>query len=162
MGYSFDFIEGEMWEKSPFTIMDFIQQRKRWLQGILLIVHSRKIAFKYKVLLGVSLYAWIVLPLALSNFFIVPFFSIEMYQLLECIVHFVGAMSLYMFLFGALKSFSLKREGFLKFCFFVGCSVCVIPINACLESVAAVWGLFGRKNKFYVVQKVVDGPSEVV
>lgn len=39
-GYSFDFIEGEMWEKSPFTIYDFLQQRKRWLQGILLVVHS--------------------------------------------------------------------------------------------------------------------------
>lgn len=39
-GYSFDFIEGEMWEKSPFSIYDFLQQRKRWLQGILLVVHS--------------------------------------------------------------------------------------------------------------------------
>lgn len=39
-GFSFDFIEGEMWEKSPFTISDFLQQRKRWLQGILLVVHS--------------------------------------------------------------------------------------------------------------------------
>lgn len=42
-GYSFDFIEGEMWEKSPFTIYDFLQQRKRWLQGILLVVHSSHI-----------------------------------------------------------------------------------------------------------------------
>ncbi|KAI6214809.1 hypothetical protein M3Y94_00312000 [Aphelenchoides besseyi] len=33
-GYSFDFIDGEMHEKSPFTIWDFLQQRKRWLQGI--------------------------------------------------------------------------------------------------------------------------------
>lgn len=31
-GYSFNFIEGEMWEKSPFTIWDFLQQRKRWMQ----------------------------------------------------------------------------------------------------------------------------------
>ncbi|GBP39122.1 Beta-1,4-mannosyltransferase egh [Eumeta japonica] len=31
-GYSFNFIEGEMWEKSPFTLWDFMQQRKRWLQ----------------------------------------------------------------------------------------------------------------------------------
>lgn len=42
-GYTFDFIEGEMWEKSPFTIYDFLQQRKRWLQGILLVVHSPQI-----------------------------------------------------------------------------------------------------------------------
>ncbi|MCL4127227.1 UNVERIFIED_CONTAM: hypothetical protein GTU68_043156, partial [Idotea baltica] len=42
-GCSFDFIDGEMWEKSPFTISDFMQQRKRWLQGILLVVHSPSI-----------------------------------------------------------------------------------------------------------------------
>ncbi|CAK1545847.1 unnamed protein product [Leptosia nina] len=34
-GYSFDFIEGEMWEMSPFTVLDFMKQRKRWLQGTL-------------------------------------------------------------------------------------------------------------------------------
>jgi egghead protein (zeste-white 4 protein) len=33
-GYSFNFIEGEMWEKSPFTMWDFLQQRKRWMQVI--------------------------------------------------------------------------------------------------------------------------------
>lgn len=48
-GYSFDFIEGEMHEKSPFTMWDFLQQRKRWLQGILLTVHSSKIAVVHKV-----------------------------------------------------------------------------------------------------------------
>jgi Glycosyltransferases, probably involved in cell wall biogenesis len=32
-GFSFNFVEGEMWEKSPFSLWDFVQQRKRWLQG---------------------------------------------------------------------------------------------------------------------------------
>ena len=31
-GYTFDFIEGEMHEKSPFTFSDFFKQRKRWMQ----------------------------------------------------------------------------------------------------------------------------------
>ncbi|XP_035731806.1 beta-1,4-mannosyltransferase egh-like isoform X2 [Vespa mandarinia] len=31
-GYTFNFVDGEMWEKSPFTLWDFVQQRKRWLQ----------------------------------------------------------------------------------------------------------------------------------
>ena len=39
-GYSFGFIEGDMWEKSPFTMKDFLHQRKRWFQGLLLVVHS--------------------------------------------------------------------------------------------------------------------------
>ena len=37
-GYSFDFIEGEMWEKSPFSLWDFIQQRKRWVVAVAAVV----------------------------------------------------------------------------------------------------------------------------
>ena len=46
-GYSFSFIEGDMWEKSPFNAKDFLQQRKRWLQGLLLVAHSTKIPWRY-------------------------------------------------------------------------------------------------------------------
>lgn len=31
LGFTFDWIEGEMYEKSPFTFMDFLRQRKRWV-----------------------------------------------------------------------------------------------------------------------------------
>ena len=47
LGYSFDFIQGDMHEQSPFTLMDFLQQRKRWLQGLLLVTHSSYIPFRY-------------------------------------------------------------------------------------------------------------------
>lgn len=33
MGYSFDWIEGEMREQSTCTLIEFIRQRKRWIQG---------------------------------------------------------------------------------------------------------------------------------
>lgn len=46
-GYSFDFIHGNMCEKSPFSLMDFLQQRKRWLQGLLLVAHSSRLPFRY-------------------------------------------------------------------------------------------------------------------
>ncbi|KZC12770.1 Beta-1,4-mannosyltransferase egh [Dufourea novaeangliae] len=36
-GYTFNFVDGEMWEKSPFTLWDFVQQRKRWLQAAYLL-----------------------------------------------------------------------------------------------------------------------------
>lgn len=45
-GYLFGFIEGDMREKSPFTISDFLKQRKRWIQGLLLVVHSSEIPLR--------------------------------------------------------------------------------------------------------------------
>jgi beta-1,4-mannosyltransferase len=41
-----------MWEKSPFTLTDFVKQRKRWLQGILLVVHDHQLPFRVRIGLG--------------------------------------------------------------------------------------------------------------
>ena len=46
-GFTFGFIEGDMWEKSPFTILDFLRQRKRWMQGLLRVTHSANIPIGY-------------------------------------------------------------------------------------------------------------------
>ena len=54
-GYTFNFIQGEMHEKSPFTFSDFIKQRKRWMQGIYLVCASNHIPVKSKFLLSLSL-----------------------------------------------------------------------------------------------------------
>ena len=41
-----------MWEKSPFNLADFVKQRKRWLQGILLVVHDRRLPVRVRIGLG--------------------------------------------------------------------------------------------------------------
>ena len=50
--YTFDFVSGEMWEKSLFSIM----KRKRWMQGIFLVVHLKKIQVVNKLPVQVYLY----------------------------------------------------------------------------------------------------------
>lgn len=142
-----------MWEKSPFTLKDFIQQRKRWLQGILLVVHTKALPFKYKICLGLSCYAWVTLPLALSNIFLAPMFPLPSIIVLDFTMTFVGAVNIYMFMFGVLKSFNVQRYGLVKFFICLCGSVAVIPFNGIMENVAVLWGYFGRKHSFYIVQK---------
>jgi hypothetical protein len=43
MGFTFDWIEGEMLEKSPFNFMDIVRQRRRWEQGMYLIAVSKNL-----------------------------------------------------------------------------------------------------------------------
>lgn len=152
-GYSFDFIEGEMWEKSPFTLWDFVQQRKRWLQGILLVVHSNEIPFKHKCLLAVSCYSWVTLPLSTSNIILAALCPIPCPPLMDFICAFIAAVNLYMYVFGVIKSFSLYRFGIIKCSLCIIGALCTIPMNIIIENVAVVWGLFGKKHKFYVVNK---------
>lgn len=156
MNYSFNFIEGDMWEKSPFTLMDFIQQRKRWLQGILLVVHSKAIPIKYKILLAFSCYSWVTLPLSLSNILLAAWYPIPCPIVLDFIVVFIGSVNIYMFIFGVLKSFNVYRFGLARFCLCLIGAVAVMPFNLIIENIAVIWGYFCKKHKFYVVNKNVN------
>lgn len=160
-GYSFNFIEGEMWEKSPFTLWDFMQQRKRWIQGILLVVHSKAIPVKNKLLLACACYSWLTLPLSISNLCLASKFPIPCPPVIDFLCAFIGAVNIYMFVFGVIKSFTVYRFGLLRFLLCVIGAVLVIPFNLIIENVAVIWGIFGKKHKFYVVNKNT-GPAITV
>lgn len=161
-GYSFDFIEGEMWEKSPFTIYDFLQQRKRWLQGILLVVHSRQIPVSTKWLLGVSLYSWVTMPLAFFSIFLSAFFPVPVHTLINIAAAFVGGTNFYMYIFGVIKSFRVDRVGWLRMIMYVVVALVTMPFNFLVENLAVLLGLIGNKHKFYIVNKLIGNANSVV
>lgn len=160
-GYLFSFIEGEMWEKSPFTIHDFLQQRKRWMQGIYLVVHNGEIPFRTKFFLGMSLYAWLTLPFSTSNVYLAAYYPVNCNQLLDTVSCFIMSVTIYMYVLGVMKSFSLYRFGIVKFFLCVVGALLAVPFNALIENVAIVWALFGNKHRFYVVKKETKPPIDV-
>ncbi|KAK9497293.1 hypothetical protein O3M35_004638 [Rhynocoris fuscipes] len=162
MGYTFNFIEGEMWEKSPFTLWDFVQQRKRWLQGILLVVHSKQIPLGKKVWLGISCYSWVTMPLSTSNIILAGLCPIPCPPLVDFTCAFIASVSIYMYVFGVIKSISLYRFGIIKFILCIVGAVATIPFNIVIENLAVIWGLFGNKHKFYIVNKDLRPPQILV
>ncbi|XP_073994930.1 beta-1,4-mannosyltransferase egh isoform X2 [Rhodnius prolixus] len=162
LGYTFDFIEGEMWEKSPFTLWDFVQQRKRWLQGILLVVHSKQIPLGKKVWLGISCYSWVTMPLSTSNIVLAGLCPIPCPPLVDFTCAFIASVSIYMYVFGVIKSISLYRFGVVKFILCILGAIATIPVNIVIENLAVVWGLFGNKHKFYIVNKDLRPPPILV
>ncbi|XP_043580249.1 beta-1,4-mannosyltransferase egh isoform X1 [Bombus pyrosoma] len=160
-GYTFNFVDGEMWEKSPFTLWDFVQQRKRWLQGILLVVHSKAIPLNKKLLLGISCYSWVTLPLSTSNIVLAGIYPITCPPFIDFLCAFIGAVNIYMYVFGVVKSFSLYRFGIARFILCICGALSTIPFNLIIENVAVIWGLFGTKHKFYVVNKEYKPPVTI-
>jgi len=153
-GYTFNFIEGEMFEKSPFTLWDFLQQRKRWLQGIFLTVHSKEIPIRYKIFLGLSLYAWATMPFTSLQIILCPLAPLPKCPLVDVLVAFVASVNLYMYIYGVVKSFSPKyKRNVWKLLLYAAGALLTIPFNVCIENVAVLLGLFGRKDGFYVVKK---------
>ncbi|KAI6201120.1 Glyco-trans-2-like domain-containing protein [Aphelenchoides besseyi] len=153
-GYSFDFIDGEMHEKSPFTIWDFLQQRKRWLQGIFLTVHSKAIPMRYKLFLGLSLYAWITMPFTSLQVVLCAIAPLPKYPLIDILVAFIAAVNIYMYLYGTVKSLWFQcRQNVWRLVFYVIGALLCVPFNIAIENVAVLLGIFGRKDEFYIVKK---------
>lgn len=152
-GYTFDFIQGEMFEKSPFTIMDLIKQRKRWMQGIWLVVNSCHIPIKTKFFLAISLYTWLTLPISLINYMVTLVFPMPTLAWLAPIGSFCLAVTLYMYIFGLVKSFDLKKRPFyMLFVYLIG-QLSTLFFNIIIENIAVVWGLIDNKYNFFIVQK---------
>nr|XP_027200168.1 beta-1,4-mannosyltransferase egh-like [Dermatophagoides pteronyssinus] len=157
-GYTFNFIEGEMWEKSPFTLMDCLQQRKRWLQGIFLVVHSPNIPLKIKFFLTMSLYAWATLPLSLANLVFALVYPLPASDWCNFISTFVGALTFYLYIFGVFKSFKIEKIGYCKYSVIMAAAFLTIPLKALIEIIAVIWGLLTNKHRFFVVQKQIQSP----
>ncbi|KAH9400666.1 Beta-1,4-mannosyltransferase [Tyrophagus putrescentiae] len=158
-GYSFNFIEGEMWEKSPFTLADFLQQRKRWVQGIYLVVHSRHIPLPVKFLLSLSLYAWLTMPLTIFNLVFASVYPLPPSYWCNFWSTFIAAASFYMYIFGVFKSFTVRQIGLKRYAFLIAGALFTIPFNVIIEITAVIWGIFSKKHKFYIVQKQINRPE---
>lgn len=159
-GFSFDFIEGEMHEKSPFTFSDFFKQRKRWMQGIYLVCRSPLIPLPPKLLLSISLASWLTLPLTTSNLFLAKLFPMSISPLLDFLLAFIGAMGLYMYMFGYVKQFSVHRYSWwrrlLSVLEIATASVLSILVENC--AVLSMWG--GDWYDFYIVEKETDADKD--
>ena len=62
-------------------------------------------------------------------------------------------MNLYMYIFGVMKSFSVYRFGVLRFILCICGTLLIIPFTLIIENIAVIWGVIGRKHKFYIVSK---------
>jgi len=154
-GYSFSFIEGDMWEKSPFTVRDFLQQRKRWLQGILLVAHSSKIPLRYRIPIGTSIYSWVTSPLIAFNICLQPFFPVIVPQVVNFCLTFLGSVWIYLYVYGTFRSFSIRKFGLKKVVMYLFMGLMLIPLKILIEMAAVFWGIMTPKHKFFVVKKDV-------
>ncbi|XP_061164587.1 beta-1,4-mannosyltransferase egh-like [Saccostrea echinata] len=165
LGYSFDFIEGEMWEKSPFSLTDYIKQRKRWIQGITMTFISKNIPFKQKCGILFIILGWITMPLTVPNTVLVPLYPLPMPRVFSFLFGFMGGVMMFLFIIGALKSFNYQRIGLIKFVVVCLSPVLLLPFFVLTETCAVVYAfLTFRTIEFQTVKKEdriidVDGRS---
>lgn len=154
LGYTFDWIEGEMLEKSPFTFWDFVKQRKRWVQGLYLLVHDSQLKTNFTKLGFIfSFINWILVPIQILNSLILIAYPISFSWVDELLSRVNFIVFIYMLFVGVLKSVNLRRRRLIQnFTCLIGMLV-AMPFIAISESIAILWGVFSEKNEFFVVKK---------
>eukprot|EP01054_Gregarina_sp_Poly1_P003285 Gregarina_sp_Poly_1__3284@NODE_1941_length_3038_cov_17_605183_g1251_i0_p1_GENE_NODE_1941_length_3038_cov_17_605183_g1251_i0NODE_1941_length_3038_cov_17_605183_g1251_i0_p1_ORF_typecomplete_len616_score47_23Glyco_trans_2_3/PF13632_6/1_8e04Glyco_trans_2_3/PF13632_6/1_2e17Chitin_synth_2/PF03142_15/0_47_NODE_1941_length_3038_cov_17_605183_g1251_i07782625 len=145
-------INGFMHERSAFTTLDFIKQRSRWLNGLLLVLdHFSLLEAK---LLRALVMSWVLTPwLAMLVCVCGALMPSSETLLLKSLKVWILTTSQWCCLTGAWINFSganlnpLRRLGY----FFM---VLVFqPIFVTLEAVGAIHGTLSRSKTFYVVDK---------
>ncbi len=157
--FTFDFIDGEMHEKSPFTFSDFFKQRKRWMQGIYMVVASPRISWRTKGLLAISLASWLTLPFTTLNLALSQMFPFSMGTLLDCGLAFLGAMGLLSYGYGYVKQHHIRRFSWVRLLFIVPEIVVSSTLSIVVENLAVCTMYFGDWYEFYIVEKEADGGS---
>jgi egghead protein (zeste-white 4 protein) len=161
LGYSIDFIEGDMLERSPFTLYDFIKQRQRWMQGLFMVAFLSPIRIKTKLFLIISVSSWLVSPLYSVLIILQKFVLINPPGLIITIQRFMEVYFVYLHIVGYMRQFEFS---FRKFVFLIPNIAIGCLSNAILENAATILAIKclcqGDCYDFHVVQKeiVADNP----
>ena len=110
---------------------------------------------------GIALYSWITLPITSMNVILTPLCPIPLHWSLNFLINYVGAVNIYLYIIGAVRSFSLVRLGYVQFTLRILGTLATIPFVVVCEITAVLWGLFSDKGKFYVVEKRLKPPEHV-
>ena len=93
------------------------------------------------------------MPLTSLNVILTPLCPIPLHWTLNFLIGYVGAVNIYLYIIGAVRSFSIVRLGFAQFALRVFGTLATIPFVVVCEITAVLWGLFSDKGKFYIVDK---------
>lgn len=154
-GVEFAFINAFMYEKSPFTVRDFIKQRHRWFGGLWACALSKDIPFKHRRVLATFMIMWSVSWLCIAMVFLNMVFPTGTPAWLAIIggVSFLYYVTLYVI--GFTRTFSMA-DGRVRFVGLLMLQVILIPVFSMMESVSVLYGLINPPKDFYVVKKEAE------
>jgi len=160
-GYKFAFIDGYMEEKSPFTFMDFVKQRRRWLRGLTLVSCAPEFSWRLRWMLKLSTFAWwmtpLMLPLTLTTLFLIYFVgNIRLPAIVVTLQGLAYGTVLWVYVFGACYNFRVGNEPLLYASRVLMTGV-LAPLAGILESSCVLYAWFtpedAKKPQFHIVDK---------
>ena len=123
------------------------------MQGIYLVASDSLLTFKSRFFIGLSILAWITVPLATSNLFLGKIYPISLPFGLDWAISFNGGMALYLYAFGFVKQHNLRRFAWIRLLLVLPEIILASIVSIVCEHVAVFTMWYGNWYEFYIVQK---------
>lgn len=153
-GVEFKFIHAFMYERSPFSVRDFVRQRRRWFGGLWLCALSPAIPLKDRLVLGTFMLLWSVSWLCNVMVYVNLIYptGTPLWLAMSGGLSFTYYVSLY--LIGYLHTFDWRvAPG--QFLARLLAQTALVPVFTVMEAAGVIYGLLRPPREFYIVQKEV-------
>jgi egghead protein (zeste-white 4 protein) len=151
-GRRFRFIHAYMYEKSPFSLRDFVLQRRRWFGGLWLCARDNNIPLKGRAVLLTFMGMWSTCWLTIGRVYLNIFLPTGTPPWLAVVGGISFSYYVLLYLIGFVVTFAKQIPG-PKFFFLLVAQLLCIPIFSVLEAAGALSGLVSPPQDFYIVQK---------
>ncbi len=152
LGIGFEFINAVMYEKSPFSVRDFVKQRQRWFGGMWLVALSRDLPVKERLLLLFFMLMWTLSWLCPVMLVVNIIFPTGTPVWLAIPSGISAIYTMWLYVVGFLYTFSRQQLG-RRYIPLLIAQIVLVPLFGFLESAAVVTGVLRPARGFYIVQK---------
>jgi egghead protein (zeste-white 4 protein) len=158
IGYSW--VDGFMYEQSPFSLMDLVKQRQRWFSGMFLVVLCPEVPFKCRWKLACLSFSWNLLPVIAVVMVVMTFIHANESWYLATAMATLNTLMMSSYVIGFVMSYRLE-DGWIRYLILFSMQINGAPLFGILEAMGAFRALTKSEAYmgFHVVQKEVGGKS---
>jgi len=141
-------------EQSTQDVWDFLQQRRRWMEGLIKVVRFAPVPLWRRLPVALNLAFWGVVCFSILYSFAHLFYGFDTHPGIRLAANWSLATCATMYVVGLLAN--LKGAGITNPVTKLGAIVvqtALLPLFCLLEVTAGVLGLFFPKNAFHVIKK---------
>jgi len=151
-------VEGYLEEQSCMSLLDFLKQRRRWIQGLALVALYAPVKLRWRLGLGINTALWALAPFSMLYTVVHYFWGFEV----NPVVHFLANYSYATFVvlyFMGLKAnldegIKEKRLWFVRpVAYALQALLTFFPVFSLMESAGVLWAIVNPGKGFHVVKK---------
>ena len=152
-GVRFHWLDSQMYEASPFSLWDFVCQRRRWYGGLWLVCKDHRIAFAQRFMLSMMTFTWAASFLVGIAIALCMLTDTDVGPSFKIMIVTVASTSCWGYVLGFLLTFRIE-DGVIRYITLLFLQLLLQPFFAVLEIYGVCYAIVSPPVEgFFIVQK---------